>query len=760
MILIRWTILLIVLFDAVLPWPASWPENRTQPKTEENIEIGRLDPANPTGIVVVTDAAAHPGSGIFGIRVLAYRPGEQLESQPTRIEYGPQSLDGSLGSITWWTRLDPEPLTLHWCRPRPQTITGRISGPGSLRILLELYQPFAQSPGQSKNPITAAFLAGSDHRSLLGEEISTGKSVTARRRFLLRTDRPASGAAAYRDQVTSWRRLISTGQASAVEGEDNTIAYRQAALSYDLAEKSSITFAGTVGEQWESIEQQSREILGQPFDQQITAAEKSWRTRRPTGRGEIGEKFERIVQYLTLNRLFDPRRGSRYFAQTGVDSPPQPPGSDSFLLALAGAVIDPLTAAATIRRILDSQLTDGRIPPGIAADGSLASGRSMAPIGAFSTLKVYLATGNLELLTTAWPQLRLWNEWWFNNRGDGQAWRDGNMDGLLEWGFNEELELGSLGRRQLTPLSRRRLAWREAEGILSTSELTGISAELNGETGTIEQNSIILNSLYALDTECLALIARELGLNAEADLLQRRYEALRILINQKLWDEDSGSYVDRHWKGQAAPLSGLQQFLPLIAGIPDPDRVERMMAKWPGLTSGEMLQSSSTWMKYLVYTGLRRHDRHREATMIAGQVSTSPEVLASWPAIEELYCTDPFSGLNFGHLGPASESRIERLPTPQGLLDLTLGPQRTTISRDGLIEIDGEAALRFRGYQRRERTISTVILSDREVRLFVPGERGRKITVSVDNKIIGSTSSGAAASFPVPSGSHRVLVVR
>lgn len=770
MTLTRWTILLIILFNDAVVWQSPRTETAAFSKPAENIDIGLLDPANPTALVMTTKTSASQGSVVFGLRVLAYRPGVRVESRPVRIEYGPQSLDGSIGSITWWTTLDEQPLTLHWCRPRPQTITGRISGPGAMRILLEAYQPFAGSTGgSSPNGITTAFLAGTDQRSLLGEQISVGKTATPRRRFLLRTDRSAGGAAAYRDPVASERLLLSTGHARAIEGEDSSIAYRQSALSYDLAENSSITFVAAVGEQWEALERESRDILGQPISPLIAAAAESWQINRPAGRGETGEKFERLVQYLTRQRLFDPRLRSKYFARPVGESSPQPAASDSFLLALTGAVIDPLTAATTIRRILDGQLTDGRVPPVAGAGDTLPAGRSMAPVGAFSTLKVYLATGDLELLTTTWPRLRLWNEWWSNNRGDGQAWRDGNRDGLLEWGFNEELELGSLGRYQLTPLSRRRLAWREAEGILSPSELTGISAELNGETGTIEQNSIILNSLYALDTECLALIAHELGLNDEADLLQRRYQSLRRLINQTLWDEDSGSYVDRRWKGQAAPLSGLQQFLPLMAGIPDPDRVERMMAKWPVLPAhpgqaepnpSGTVQTGSTWINYLVYTGLRRHDRHREATMIARQLSTSPEVLDSWLAIEELYCTDPFTGLNFGHPGPGTESRIERLPTPQGLLDLTLGPQRTTISRDGQIEIDGEAALRFRGYQRRERTISTVILSDREARLFVPGEKGRKITVSVDNNILGSTSSGAAASFRIPSGSHRVLIVR
>ena len=38
------------------------------------------------------------------------------------------------------------------------------------------------------------------------------------------------------------------------------------------------------------------------------------------------------------------------------------------------------------------------------------------------------------MLDWAYPRLKKWHEWWLRDRGDGQSWRDGNHDGLLEWG--------------------------------------------------------------------------------------------------------------------------------------------------------------------------------------------------------------------------------------------------------------------------------------------------------------------------------------
>jgi hypothetical protein len=43
---------------------------------------------------------------------------------------------------------------------------------------------------------------------------------------------------------------------------------------------------------------------------------------------------------------------------------------------------------------------------------------------------------------------------------------------------------------------------------------------------------------------------------------------------------------------------------------------------------------------------------------------------------------------------------------------------------------------------------------------MVPAVEERKITVMVDDQVLGSTSPGAAASFKVPAGRHRVFVLK
>ena len=63
-------------------------------------------------------------------------------------------------------------------------------------------------------------------------------------------------------------------------------------------------------------------------------------------------------------------------------------------------------------------------------------------------------------------------------------------------------------------------------------------------------------------------------------------------------------------------------------------------------------------------------------------------------------------------------------------------------------------------YRDNDRATAFAIETKAETRLLVPAIEGRKITVSVDDKVLGSTSAGASASFKVPAGVHKVLIVK
>ena len=106
---------------------------------------------------------------------------------------------------------------------------------------------------------------------------------------------------------------------------------------------------------------------------------------------------------------------------------------DCFFGALLTSLEDKAQTAAAIRAILLAQ-TDTGLVPNMASGGGITPDRSQPPVGSYVTWKVYQKFQDRDLLEWAYPRLKKWHEWWLHDRGDGQPWRDGNKDGLLEWG--------------------------------------------------------------------------------------------------------------------------------------------------------------------------------------------------------------------------------------------------------------------------------------------------------------------------------------
>jgi hypothetical protein len=131
-----------------------------------------------------------------------------------------------------------------------------------------------------------------------------------------------------------------------------------------------------------------------------------------------------------------------------------------------------------------------------------------------------------------------------------------------------------------------------------------------------------------------------------------------------------------------------------------------------------------------------------------------------WPAIEEAFNTDPWAGLSFGSVAATEESRLERLDVSGAKFDVITGPKRTVIRRNGETEVECETPVRLRAYQSNDHAIGFVIEAKERAQVMVPASKGRKITVSVDDKVLGSAPTGAAATFKVSEGSHKVLIVK
>jgi putative isomerase len=98
------------------------------------------------------------------------------------------------------------------------------------------------------------------------------------------------------------------------------------------------------------------------------------------------------------------------------------------------------------------------------------------------------------------------------------------------------------------------------------------TAVFDPHTYTMNLNDVGLNSLYALDAECLASPAKALGEDADARRFADEYERMKHLIREKLWNERDGIYENRYWDGKFSQRLSPTNFYPLFAGIATPEQ--------------------------------------------------------------------------------------------------------------------------------------------------------------------------------------------
>ncbi|MEP7341550.1 MAG: trehalase family glycosidase [Acidobacteriota bacterium] len=846
------------------PSPQPIQQSAQQPAQQsaqlaERVLIGAYDADQVNGLVFVTSNQNPFEQNLFGLRFMAYRQTGDVEESPRSFDLGPHAPDGSYARVSWQPQFDPKlTITLRWSRVGTRLVIGQLSASANVRVAVEAYRPrSAERDGLA----WASYAAQSDRRAILGEQMHNQRSKPPLRRFLWRADRAGLEAANYNDQG-SLRAMLAKGMQP-----DAQLPALRSVITFELGPNTPLGFVATIGDDPDAMQKDAETLMQKPVAELMNKAESDFEANRTLSGGALGDSLEAMTRATMWNRFYWPGQRSDYVTMhrhTGSNSPGMRGdalGWDSLLVTAMTGMTNGASATASLRILLAGQTPDGRVPlrrylqTEPVGEPPVLTGRSMPPLGALCTLKVYTMTQDLSFLAWAYSRLQQWNDWWLADRGDGQAWRDGNKDGLLEWGFDADVEYGAPGTRMLGNADKGRMAFAESgfadrpqwldtgkakaaasqtsSSVPPTSTAVTAPEQPSGEvkyndrTHTLEFSSVALNSLYALDTELMLTISREIGLTADGERWQRRYDQVKRLMNEKLWSEEDGLYLDRHWDGRFSRRITLENFYPLLAGIPDEAKAKRMLAvlrdqrRFGGLlllpsvprddaafvekASEQTATTGATHaaMNYLLYLGLKRYGFYDEAEGLARQslhaaraayekqgegersagatgalfdlfASTSGQPVeqtlapsrASFaglmflPAVEELISADPWLGITIGSLIAPEEARVERVKIADENLDVMIGPKRTVVRRGDKVEIEFEAPIRLRSYRSTDSTLTFVVEAKAEVRALVPPAEGRKVTVSVNDKVLGSTSPGASASFKVKEGLSKVLIVR
>ena len=307
------------------------------------------------------------------------------------------------------------------------------------------------------------------------------------------------------------------------------------------------------------------------------------------GEGVLAEAPEAMIQAVAWNTLWDAKGGL-------VSSPvsrdwcydwggPAVFCWDTYLLGALATYESPELARLNFEAVNAAIDKIGFVPNYYCAHGAASLDRSMPPIGAYLIWKTQIASPDRDWLAKVYRQLKVWHGIWMKTR-------DGNGNGLLEWGSNREpyYEYLQLCTDNLDiRYSAQAAKW---ESGLDNSPMYD-DVPFNEQTSTLELDDVGLSSYYAMDCEALAAMADFLGKRRDAAAYRREYDAIKRRINDLLWDEQHGIYCNRHWDGRLSQRWSPTSFFPLIAGVAPRERAERMVRE-------HLLNDNEFWGEYVI----------------------------------------------------------------------------------------------------------------------------------------------------------------
>jgi len=710
-------------------------------------------------------------------------------------EVGPQAPDGNYSRIRFDLGLPVLPadrksetpilikpaarsdtVTFEWSRQDERTVVGRLQAPKNVKVRLLAYFPW-DFKGRYR---------------LLADGHLEGEAKAARApAFLLWTQRP--------------------GAASVAEGEELELVFSQES-------ERSVYFAAGVGEDGEAVRRHiTRYKNAGTIDALLAEESDRYQKKRTSVEGLYPGTAEAVANNLFSMLLYQPGEhrlytpAGRRWVFARADGQPdhwQIFAWDSFFNALELAVESPQLAFDAVRAVLETQYPNGNIPNWRSRFGGTPD-RSEPPVGAYAVLKLFQRTGNRELLTMAYPALRKWHAFWKARKPNGQARRDGNGDGLLEWGSDRELIADKVPPWEVGASGEQRAKWESGQDDLPNWD----DASYSPETGTLTMNCVDLNSLYALDAWCLSQIADVLKRPEEAEVYLAEYERQKELVNAVLWNPREGFYFDRHWDGRFSTRKAASNFYPLLARIPDERQAQLMIRRLrdPKEFWGEYVLPSisrddpafndpknperqywrgTIWppTNYLVYQGLRAcgfdavaselakksqalfmkawtnfqicpENFHPLTGEAAGQRFQSWGPLFALAAVEEYLDFTPWEGFRFGMIDPERKGRLLRATIQGRSYDVEVARGGIVLSEDGreIFSIDGGAVIRRFLYLENEVSFDLSAKTASDYKIWVRLLKKGKYQLLIDNKI-AQIASGTSLKFRIPGGEHRVSI--
>ncbi|MCX6345308.1 MAG: PA14 domain-containing protein [Armatimonadetes bacterium] len=474
--------------------------NIAQCSASNEIRIGNYHAGEVNGIsFIYGDDAA------FLVRVGWVQADKYLVSYPdyekavTRFETC--APDGSFCLCVW--KSGDATIRMEWGKSGKDSIICRMTSDAPARITLEsapCWKTFT-----SNYSVTKAGISGINK--------TTGKRPIS---WKLEASREPV-AAVCNSNPEEIGKLIADGQTSTEPDGSN------AALIYDISPNKPLYFTAGAGKLAKFT----------TIDAQLDKAKKAYLSKKTAATGDWQDFIEPIINNLNNSKVYGYE--TKRIAHVVTRSWCFPDGQvlfewDSFFNGLLASFDDPQGGKDTVRAILANLQPNGLLPS-MNNPGSSSIDRSQPPVGAMCVWKMVQRYPDKAFLAEVYPKLVKWHDWWFAKRpSDGLPYRDGNQNGLLEWGS----ETGGLQEAK----------WESGlddSPMYDDCKMVGCSMNLD---------DVGLSGMWAMDAEYLAIIADFLGKPKDAIRFRAEHKAMGERINTLLWNEELGMYCNRYWEPQ------------------------------------------------------------------------------------------------------------------------------------------------------------------------------------------------------------------
>ncbi len=750
----------------------------------KDVYIGALEAENWAGLLI----APNPDSA-FAFKLRTKKMDEEVEGIDHLFlisEVGPHSPDGQYARFKMDmglpfgkgedTPILKKPskrqttLVMEWTRQSENTVIGRIFVPAGIEVNLIHYFPW---------DFTGKYQALSDGHV-------RGESATSEKQYYLFWTSPG------------W-----------IQSEE--LQERPLTLRFPETKQKRIYFVASVGQDMRVLRNQIYRYRNQAIIDKFLEEEENRYQRKRVKIDGLYEGVEKAITnnlfWMTLyqpgnHRLYTPA-GRRwiYPSEKGQDQWTIH-GWNSFFNALLLSVESVKHAKDVIRSVLETQYANGNIPHWKGKSGGTPD-RSQPPVGSFVVWKCFQRDGDMDFLRYAYPYLKRWHAFWKSKKRNGQDRRDGNGDGLMEWGSDTGLIASWVPDWERDASGETRASWESGQNDLPNWD----RAVYSEATGTLTMNCVDLNSLYALDAWCMAQIARILENEQEFTNYTEEYEQMKTLINDRLWNEADGFYYDRYWDGSFSPKKAASNFYPLLAKIPDQERAlllkKRLLSEeefWgeyivPTISRDDQEFADQDYWRgkiwsptnYLIYQGLKAYGFDAVASEYAKKSAElfmrswinfqlCPENFdsrtgeaggsrhQSWGplfaliALEEYMDFTPWDGFRFGMIQPEKSGKLSRLYIQGRHYDVEVAPKKVKLKEEGrmILEVNKAAVFRRFLYSEGEVAFSIKTLKRAEIKVNLLA-KGR-YQIEIDNQP-AEIFEGKSTKFKIPEGEHNVLIL-